>query len=109
MCIRDRVKLIKRYNQKYYSDNISEITDSEYDSLKSKILKNNRGYKIHNEGKKIFFENLSKIGYSRKVPQNIKKNRYKTLLIKAFQRRYRPELINGKIDQECLLISQNLI
>ncbi len=78
-------------------------------SLKSKILKNNRGYKIQNEGKKIFFDNLSKIGYSIKVPQNIEKNRYKTLLIKAFQRRYRKELINGKLDKECLLISSNLI
>ena len=33
-----KLKLIKRYNQKYYSDNISEITDSEYDSLKNEIL-----------------------------------------------------------------------
>ena len=33
-----KLKLIKRYNQKYYSNNISEITDSEYDSLKNEIL-----------------------------------------------------------------------
>ena len=33
-----KLKLIKHYNQKYYSDNISEITDSEYDSLKNEIL-----------------------------------------------------------------------
>ena len=37
-----------------------------------------------------------------------KKDRYLIFVIKAFQRRFRPELINGKIDQECLLISQNL-
>ena len=32
----------------------------------------------------------------------------KTKLIKAFQRRFRPELINGKIDKECLLIAENI-
>ena len=31
------------------------------------------------------------------------------IISKAFQRRFRPEIINGKIDQECLLISQNLV
>ena len=27
----------------------------------------------------------------------------------AFQRRYRPELVNGKIDKECFLITKNLV
>ena len=31
------------------------------------------------------------------------------LLAQAFQRRFRQELINGKIDNECLLISENLV
>ena len=31
------------------------------------------------------------------------------LIIKAFQRRFRQDLINGKIDKECFLISKNLI
>ena len=30
-------------------------------------------------------------------------------LIKTFQRRFRQDLINGKIDQECLLIIKNLL
>ena len=51
-----------------------------------------------------FFANLYKIGYSK----NYKKQNEK-LLIKAFQRRFRPSLINGIIDQECLLLSKNLI
>ena len=38
-----------------------------------------------------------------------KKNNYLRYVTKAFQRRYRPELINGKIDQESLFISQKLI
>ena len=29
--------------------------------------------------------------------------------IKAFQRRFRPQYINGKIDLECLEIAKNLI
>ena len=31
------------------------------------------------------------------------------LITKAFQRRFRQDLINGKIDEECLIISKNLI
>ena len=31
-----KIKLIKYYNQKYYDDNISEISDKEYDELKKK-------------------------------------------------------------------------
>ena len=30
-------------------------------------------------------------------------------IIKAFQRRFRPSLINGISDQECLIISKNLL
>jgi len=43
-----------------------------------------------------------------KSPKEIKKDKYLNLVSKAFQRRFRQELINGEIDQECLLISQNL-
>ena len=44
-----------------------------------------------------------------KIPKNINRNKYMAWVIKAFQRRYRQELINGKIDKECLIISQKLI
>ena len=27
----------------------------------------------------------------------------------AFQRRYRPELVNGKIDKECFLITKKIL
>jgi N-acetylmuramoyl-L-alanine amidase len=37
------------------------------------------------------------------------KEKYLIFVIKAFQRRYRQELINGKIDKECLFISENLL
>ena len=45
---------------------------------------------------------LKKIGYSKKI-----KNR--TFIIKAFQRRFRQSLVNGKIDKECLIISKSLL
>ena len=59
--------------------------------------------------KRIFFKNLFNIGYAQKNKNNVKKGKYLVFLIKAFQRRFRQELVDGKIDQECLLISQNLI
>ena len=66
-------------------------------------------FKTHNKDKKFFFNNLFKIGYSKKNPKNQNKEKYLKFVTKAFQRRYRHELIDGKIDRECLLISKNLL
>jgi N-acetylmuramoyl-L-alanine amidase len=74
---------------------------AKWHSLSKKILKENRLKIININEEKNFFKNLFKIGYSKKVLN-------KKTLVSAFQRRFRQELINGKIDQECLLISQNL-
>jgi N-acetylmuramoyl-L-alanine amidase len=74
---------------------------AKWHSLSKKILKENRLKIININEEKNFFKNLFKIGYSKKILN--KKN-----LVSAFQRRFRQELINGRIDQECLLISQNL-
>jgi len=49
---------------------------------------------------------LYKIGYARVLNKN--KNENIKLLATAFQRRFRQSLINGIIDQECLLISKNI-
>ena len=77
-------------------------------SLSVKTLVKNRRKKIDSTDKKFFFGYLSKIGYSIKNSTKIKKDKFPIFLISAFQRRFRQELINGKIDQECLLISKNL-
>ena len=77
-------------------------------SLPVKTLVKNRRKKISTIDKKLFFGYLLKIGYSSKNLNKIKKDKFSIFLIRAFQRRFRQELINGKIDQECLLISQNL-
>ena len=55
----------------------------------------------------MFLKNLYKIGYYNF--NKIQLNKKKLFLVKAFQRKFRQNLINGKIDKECFLISKNLI
>ena len=78
-------------------------------TINKKKLKKNRKLKISKIEKNSFFNNLFKIGYSEKYPKDKSENKYLRELTKTFQRRFRQELVNGKIDQECLLISKNLI
>mgnify|MGYP006190512733 CR=1 FL=1 len=64
--------------------------------------------KIKNNKKKDrinFIKNLRRIGYY--LPKSNKP--FLTQITKSFQRHYRKELINGKIDEECLLIARNLL
>ena len=76
-------------------------------NLNERKLIKNRNKKINNLEKKIFIQNLHKIGYPRSL--KIEKYKYSKILTKAFQRRFRQDLINGVIDQECLIISKKLI
>jgi len=78
-------------------------------TLSKQDLSGNRQLKISKIEENIFFNNLFKIGYSKKYPKDKVKNKYLRELAKTFQRRFRQELIDGKIDQECLIISKNLI
>jgi len=78
-------------------------------TLKKQELTKNRKLKINKIEEEFFFTNLFKIGYSKKIPKDVNKDRYLRDVTKAFQRRFRQELVNGKTDQECLLISKNLI
>ena len=78
-------------------------------SLSKLMLIKNRRKKISIIDKKFFFNNLSKIGYPIKSRTKLKKDQFLNLITCAFQRRFRQELINGKIDDECLTISQNLL
>ena len=113
-------KLIKKY--KISNNNILGHSDIAYNRKKDpgekfpwKKLANNkigkwhnldqkklirlRGAKISSSEKKNMLKKLKKIGYL------IKSENHKLIkLMKAFQRRFRPELINGKIDKECLVI-----
>ena len=75
-------------------------------NLNEKKLLKKRNLMADKVEKNKFIENLYKIGY----PKNMLFNKYKysKLLTTAFQRRFRQELVNGIIDQECLFISNNL-
>jgi len=78
-------------------------------TLNIQDLMKNRKLKINKIEESIFFNNLFKIGYLKKYPKDKDKNKYSRELAKTFQRRFRQELVDGKIDRECLLISKNLV
>ena len=73
-------------------------------NCKTKDLIKFRKVRISNKFKSEFINNLKKIGYC--FNNKKKTNFLKT--VKAFQRHYRKELINGIIDKECLIIAKNI-
>ena len=78
-------------------------------SLSTQSLKKNRNIKLDKFGEKIFYNNISKIGYVMKKNEKLKNRKFNNYIVKAFQRRFRQELINGKLDKECLILSNNLV
>ena len=94
----------EKFPWKYLSKNKVGL----WHTLKNQELIKKRNLKINQAEKKIFFNNLFKIGYSKKIPKDRNKDRYLRDVTKAFQRRFRQELIDEKIDRECLFISKNL-
>ena len=73
--------------------------------LKEEKLKKFRKKKIDEKERDLFMNNLFKFGY-RKTGT---KKKDKVFIVKAFQRRFRQKLVDGRIDKECLLISKKLI
>ena len=78
-------------------------------TVKKKELIKSRKIRTTKTEKELFFNNLFKMGYSKKFPIEVSKKKYLSYIVKAFQRRYRQDLVDGEIDQECLLINQNLV
>ena len=76
-------------------------------TVNNKILLKLRNQKVSKLDKNNFLINLKKIGYAKNLRKN--NNKLTTMFISAFQRRFRQELINGIIDKECLIISENLV
>jgi N-acetylmuramoyl-L-alanine amidase len=95
----------EKFPWKYLSKNKIGI----WHKLNKKDLIKNRKLKISKIEENTFFRSLFKIGYSKKYTKEVSKDKYLIKLAKTFQRRFRQELVNGKIDQECLLISKSLI
>ena len=65
-----------------------------------------RNIKISLKDEVKFLKNLKKFGYNKIKKDSF--NKSKKYLTQAFQRKFRQNLVNGKIDKECLLISENL-
>ena len=86
--------------EKFPWRDLSKDNLCQWHKLDEKKIKELRYQKIDNLKKAIFFKNLYKIGYGKYE---------KKYLIEAFQRRFRQSLINGKVDEECLLISKSLV
>ena len=93
----------ERFPWKYLSKNKVGL----WHNLSKKSLIGKRKQKINNLEKKQFIQNLLKFGYPQ--DKSFNKAKYSKFLTIAFQRRFRPELVNGIIDQECLVVSSNLI
>ena len=92
----------EKFPWKYLSNKKISI----WHDLNSRKLKNLRRVNIQNNKSKFsFLKNLLQIGYC--FRKNINKKDLKKI-IKAFQRHFRQDLINGILDQECLKISLNL-
>ena len=72
-------------------------------NLNFRICNKLRGKKNIIENK-YFFKKLKKFGYF----VNTSKNNELKKIVNSFQRRFRPELINGKIDRECFEIVKTL-
>ncbi len=85
---------------------LSQRKISIWHELNENQIKKFRNQRLNDLNQIKFLNNLKKIGY----PQNkkIKRKIYIEFLAKSFQRRFRQELVNGIIDKECLLISNNL-
>ena len=75
--------------------------------LKESKIKKFRNQRISFFEQKKFIKNLNLIGYSNGHRKKTKV--YNVKIIKAFQRKFRQSLINGKIDLECFLISKSLV
>ena len=76
-------------------------------NLNEDKIKRFRNLSLSKFEEKIFLKNLYSLGYSKIIGSQY--NQKKINLINSFQRKFRQSLINGKIDQECLLISKSLI
>ena len=80
---------------------------SQWYNLSENKLKQKRLILLNLAEESIFMTNLRKIGYLKTSQQN--NNIKKRNIIKAFQRHFRQNLINGISDQECLIISKDLL
>jgi N-acetylmuramoyl-L-alanine amidase len=93
--------------EKFPWRHLSKSSLTHWYSISDSKIKKLRNLKVNLKDTNEFFENLYKYGYNKIRSSKINhKDKY---LVKTFQRRFRQNLINGKIDKECLLISKYLL
>jgi len=90
----------ERFPWKFLSENKIGIWHK-IDKKKLKILRGDTS----NLNLNYFLNKLRKFGYYINYPNTYELKK----IIKSFQRRFRPESINGKLDRECLEIAKSLI
>tara|TARA_B100001057_G_scaffold331415_1_gene331744 strand:- start:91 stop:834 length:744 start_codon:yes stop_codon:yes gene_type:complete len=93
--------------EKFPWKNLAKKKISFWYKINEEKVKIYRGKKLTLIEKELFLKNLYQFGYCKIKDKSINQNM--SYLAKAFQRRFRQDLINGKIDKECFLISKSLL
>ena len=93
--------------EKFPWKELAKLKLANWHKFDEKKLKKLRLKKINLLEEKKFFSNLHKIGYKKVQAKGLSVK--KKLLVKAFQRRFRQDLVNGISDHECLILSKNLL
>ena len=93
--------------EKFPWKNLAKHKLAIWHSLKDSSLKKIRKKRLNKDEEIIFIKNLNKIGYG--MIKRLSFNSNKKFITKAFQRHFRQNLVNGIPDQECFLISKNLL
>ena len=75
-------------------------------NLNSRFLKKFRKKKTSEENRIKFIKNLNKIGYC--INSQSGSTQFFGKVIRAFQRHFRQDMIDGQLDMECLIIASNL-
>ena len=93
--------------EKFPWKELAKLKIAYWHKLDQKKLEKYRFKRIKSSDKNKFFINLHKIGYVKVQSRGpVSKKKF---LVKAFQRRFRQSLVNGICDQECLILSKNLL
>ena len=93
--------------EKFPWKELAKLKLSQWHNLDEKKLRRKRLISLNLFEESNFMMNLNKIGYFKISQKNYDSK--KRFIIKAFQRHFRQKLINGIPDQECLIISKNLL
>ena len=93
--------------EKFPWKHLSKVKIGFWHNLNEIKLKKLRLIKLTLKEKKECLKKLNELGYTK--IKNLKHDQNNKIIAKAFQRRFRQSLVNGILDQECLLKRKNLL